>query len=99
MRQTSKPSPLNYYGGKARGGKADWINSLLPPADYKRQCYVEPYGGMASVMLARAPVKIEILNDLNSRLVNWWQVVQSAPNDLGWMNGNLCSACDRKRNG
>ena len=80
-----KPIPLNYYGGKARGGIADWIISLLPPADYKRQLYVEPYGGMASVMLARAPVKTEILNDLNSRLVNWWQVVQSAPNDLGWM--------------
>ena len=69
---------LPYYGGKARLGK--WINQFLP---WKwDQIYVEPYGGMAGVLHNREPVKIEIINDLNDRVINWWRVVRDHTDEL-----------------
>ena len=38
---------------------------------------------MAGVLLARAPVKTEILNDLNGRVVNWWRAVRDKPEEFG----------------
>ena len=63
---------LRWYGGKQGYGKAEWICSLLPWR--KESVYVEPFGGMASVMARRAPVKCEIFNDLDSRVVNWFRM-------------------------
>ena len=69
------PSPLPYFGGKRRGGKAAWIVSILPPPS-NAQTYIEPFGGMAAVMMSRAPITTEILNDLNERLMNWWVCIR-----------------------
>ena len=69
-----KVRPLRWWGGKQRGGKADWIASLLPWE--KESTYVEPFGGMASVMARRYPVKCEIYNDLDGRAVNWFRVMR-----------------------
>ena len=67
--------PLYYYGGKRR--LADWIASMLP-WDFGSH-YIEPYAGMASVLLARAAVKLETLNDLNGRVINWWRTIRDEP--------------------
>lgn len=78
-------SPAKYHGGKS--ALADWIVSLMPPRcktpnnprpnDKGWLAYVEPYGGMASVMLANDPEGIsEVLNDLNGSLMNFWKVLQ-----------------------
>ena len=78
------PAPLkalNYYGGKAGWGKAQWIASLLPHE--WRASYVEVFGGMFGVGLARPPVKMETLNDLDERVVNWWRVVRYQPSEFG----------------
>ena len=75
----STPRSLNYYGGKQRG-KGAWIASLLPWEH--SNTYVEPFAGMAGVLLARQPVRSEILNDLNERIVNWWRVVRDQPEEL-----------------
>ena len=72
---------LAWYGGKA-GGKAAWIASLLPWR--KVSTYVETHGGMGSVLSYRAPVRTEIFNDLDSRVYNWWCMVQQFPEELGW---------------
>ena len=65
---------MPWYGGKQRSGKAEWIAGLLPWS--KKSTYVEPFGGMASVLVRRAPVKCEIYNDLDGRAVNWWRVLR-----------------------
>ena len=38
---------------------------------------------MAGALLARQPIKREVVNDLNRRIVNWWQAVRDAPEELG----------------
>lgn len=72
---------LPYYGGKAYGGKSRWIASILPPPT-TAQTYIEPFGGMASVLLARPPAECEVVNDMNNRLVNWWECVRDRPGEL-----------------
>ena len=82
MQNTSKLRPLPWYGGKAGYGKAKWIAGLLPWR--KESTYVETHGGMFGVGLARQPVKVEIFNDLDSRVVNWWSVLRTEPKRFGW---------------
>ena len=72
---------LPWYGGKRGYGKAEWIASFLPHTP--DSCYVEPFAGMAAVLLARPPVDIEILNDANGRIVNWWRIVRDEPEEFG----------------
>ena len=72
---------LPYYGGKRGFGKGEWIAGLLPWE--KHSCYIEPFAGMAGVLLARPPVNIEMLNDRNGRVVNWWRVVRDFPGEFG----------------
>ena len=38
---------------------------------------------MAGVPFARQPVKVEVLNDLNQRVVNWLRVVRDYTEDFG----------------
>ena len=72
---------LPWYGGKQGESKGEWIAGLLPWAWHT--CYVEPFGGMAGVLLARDPVRKEIYNDLNQRVVNWWRVVRQQRQEFG----------------
>ena len=95
----TKASALPYYGGKAY--HADWIASLLPSGGV----YIEPYAGMLSVLLARYPSQIEIVNDLNSDLVNWWRVLRDRTDELARMvdltpcSREVCADADGVING
>ena len=83
MAKSSRLRSLPYYGGKRGYGKATWIAEHLPWA--YNSTYVEPFAGMAGVLLARRPVKLEIVNDLNERIVNWWRAVRDEPEQLAWL--------------
>ena len=72
---------LPWYGGKGGHGKAEWICSLLPWI--RETVYVEPFGGMAGVLITRAPTKVEIFNDLDERIVNWWRVIREHRDEFG----------------
>lgn len=67
---------LRYFGGKWK--LADWIVPLLP--DHK--VYIESFGGGASILLRKRPGKIEVYNDLNSDVVNFFRVLRERPADL-----------------
>jgi DNA adenine methylase len=65
-------SPLRYMGGKSR--LADRIVREIP-SDH--QCYVEPFCGAAWVYFAKAPSRVEVLNDGDGELVTFFWVVQN----------------------
>ena len=82
----SRYRSLPYHGGKRGYGKGEWIASNLP---WERQStYVEPFAGMLGVLLARRPVKIELVNDLNERVVNWWRAVRDQPQEFAHLVEN-----------
>ena len=75
---------LPWVGGKNGAnprGHGAWVASLLPVlrGDY---CYCEPFFGMGGVLLQRPPARNEVVNDLDSRVVNWWRVVREQPDEL-----------------
>jgi DNA adenine methylase len=66
----SVPSPLNYFGSKSK--LASRIVSQFPA----HQTYCEPFGGSAAVLLAKEPSKIEVYNDIDGELVNFFRVLR-----------------------
>lgn len=66
-----RPRGLAYYGGKSPlHGLSRWITGIIG-YDPKRS-YCEPFGGMLGVLCCRPPVNMEIVNDVDGDLVNWW---------------------------
>jgi len=68
--------PMPYAGGKQN--LAQRIASLMPP----HHCYVEPYAGGLSVLLAKPVSRIEVANDLDEELVTFWRVLRDQPAEL-----------------
>jgi DNA adenine methylase len=75
MNNVHRPA-LRYFGGK--WNLAPWVISYFPQHD----CYVEPFGGAASVLLRKPPAPIEVYNDLDGRIVNFFKVLRERPDDL-----------------
>lgn len=63
-------SPIAWPGSKARS--VDKIVPILP----MRDIYVEPFGGGASVLLARLPSKLEIYNDKFNGLCAFYRCIR-----------------------
>jgi DNA adenine methylase len=68
--------PINYIGGKSLLAKT--IVARLPP----HLTYVEPFAGGAKVFFHKPRSKIEVLNDLDGELVNFYRVCQSHYSEL-----------------
>ncbi len=69
-------SPIKWVGGKSRLRKH--IIELLPP----HTCYVELFAGAAWVLFGKKPSDVEVLNDIDGELVNFFQVVKYKPEEL-----------------
>lgn len=69
--------PIAWLGGKRKLRKV--IVSLIP-ADHRT--YIEVFGGAAWVLFAKPESPVEVYNDINSELVNFFRVVKYCPNSL-----------------
>lgn len=76
MISSPKRPMLRYHGGKWR--LAPWIISHFP----EHRCYVEPYGGGASVLLRKNRSYAEIYNDLDQEIVSLFRIVRESGKDL-----------------
>lgn len=48
----------------------------------RHTCYVEVFGGAGHVLFAKDPSKVEVYNDINSWLVNFYDIVRNQPERL-----------------
>lgn len=62
--------PICWQGGKRRLRRL--IVAMMPP----HRCYVEVFGGAAWVLFAKPPSAVEVYNDINGELVNFFKVVK-----------------------
>ena len=62
---------LRYHGGKWL--LAPWILGFFPP----HRCYVEPFGGAASVLMRKPRSYAEVYNELDDEVVNVFRVLRS----------------------
>lgn len=64
-------TPISYYGGKQK--LANKIISVIP----EHTLYCEPFIGGGAVFFAKPPSEVEVLNDTNRELINFYKVVQN----------------------
>lgn len=69
-------SPIKWVGGKSRLRKT--IIELIP----EHTCYVEVFSGAAWVLFGKASSDVEVINDIDGDLVNFFQVIKSTPEEF-----------------
>lgn len=57
------------------------IMAILPP----HRTYVEPFAGGATIFWNKRPSEVEVLNDLNGEVANFYQMLKSNPERLSRM--------------
>jgi len=72
----SKRPALRYYGGKYE--LAPWIISFFP----NHLNYVESCGGAASVLISKPRSPLEVYNDQDGYIVNFFRVLRDERDDL-----------------
>lgn len=65
-----------WYGGK--NSHLHWLLELIPYG----KSYVEPFAGSAAVLLNRGISEIEVLNDLDGRIINFFKVLREDGDEL-----------------
>ena len=78
-----------YMGGKWR--LAPWIVRHMPP----HRCYVELFGGAASVLLSKPPAPVETLNDLDDEVNVLYRVLRNTEQLRALMRALKRTPCGR----
>lgn len=76
MTKFKMKTPISYYGGKQTMLKH--INPLIP----KHKTYTESFCGGAAVFFSKEPAEVEVLNDINGELINFYQVFKLNSKEL-----------------
>ena len=69
---------ITYYGGKQK--LVSWISRYIP----KHKCYIEPFAGGLALFFGRPKIKgtIEVINDINSMVTNFWKQLRDNNDEL-----------------
>lgn len=69
-------TPISYYGGKQK------LVPVILPFIPGHKLYAEPFVGGAAVFFAKEQSNIEVINDTNGELINFYRVLQNRYHDL-----------------
>lgn len=69
-------TPTSYYGGKQ-----NLVTTILPLIP-KHKLYAEVFVGGGAIFWSKAPSEVEVINDTNRELINFYEVVQNEFVDL-----------------
>lgn len=69
-------APFKWVGGKSR------LRKFILPIIPKHTCYVEPFCGAAWVLFGKPPSEVEVINDIDNELINFFKVVKERPYEL-----------------
>lgn len=69
-------TPITYYGGKQK--LVPTILELIP----SHTLYCEPFAGGAAVFFAKEPAKVEVINDTNRELINFYRILSNDSDEL-----------------
>jgi len=64
-------SALTYYGGKQK-----LVSTILPLFPDDIILYDEPFAGGLALLFAKEPSEVEVINDTNAELINFYKVIQ-----------------------
>lgn len=79
-------SPLSWMGGKYRLRKD--IIKLIP----EHTCYIEVFGGAGWVLFGKEPSVVEVYNDINKHLVNFFRILKYHPDEFrSWIEKDIVS--------
>lgn len=69
-------SAFGWIGGKSK--LADEIINMIP----EHKLYVEVFGGALNILYAKSRTKLEVVNDINSELINLHRTIRNNPQSL-----------------
>jgi DNA adenine methylase len=69
-------TPISFYGGKQR-----LVKTILPLIPYHKS-YIEPFFGGGAVFFAKEPSELEVINDINGFIINFYKVLKQNYNEL-----------------
>lgn len=69
-------TPFPWYGSKYT--QVSWLLDMLPQTER----YVEPFGGSGVVIVNKEPAEIETFNDINSSIINFFDVIRERPDEF-----------------
>ncbi len=75
-KQKTINSPIRWVGGKSRLRKH--IIPLIPD----HTCYLEPFAGGAWVSFGKKSSPVEVLNDIDQELINFFRILKHQPEEL-----------------
>ena len=64
-------APFPWFGGKGNPRIKNAVLNALPP----HTKYIEPFGGGASILMAKPPCEVETYNDVNRGVVSFFRVI------------------------
>lgn len=76
IKKPSLRTPITYYGGKQK--LISEILPLIPP----HRLYCEPFVGGAAIYFAKEKSAVEVINDTNKELINFYAVCKNRFHDL-----------------
>jgi DNA adenine methylase len=71
MKQSVLKTPISYYGGKQK-----LVSTILPMIPVHAM-YAEPFIGGGAIFFSKPPSHIEVINDTNKELINFYHILQN----------------------